>query len=100
MAKVIEIKDGILRTDAGEVYFSPFEERLVEVLLAGRPTDRLISLDQLITSLYQYPRDEPDGAEDSVKTLLSRIRMKLPQAGLSLSSSRGHGRGYRIEDNE
>ena len=95
MANVIEIKDGILRTEAGEVYFTPYEQSLVEALLAARP--RLLSLSQLIESVYQHPRDEPEWPEESVKMLLSRVRKKLLKVGLSLTSSRGHGRGYRIE---
>ena len=97
MKRPDEIKDGILCTEVGAVYFSPYEQHLVEALLAVRSTGRLLPLSYLVESLYQYPRDEPEWPEEVVKMLLSRIRKKLPKVGLLLTSSRGHGRGYRIE---
>lgn len=87
-----------MTTEIGSVYFTPYEEQLVDSLLAGRPSGRLMSLGQLIESLYVYPRNEPEWPEESVKMLLSRVRKKIPKVGLALTSSRGHGRGYRIED--
>ncbi len=93
MADIIEIRDGIMTTSVGSIYFTPYQEHLVADILAGK--GRLVGLGQLIEGLYQHPRDEPEWPDPTVKMHLSNARKKLKRVGLRLVNIAN--RGYRIE---
>lgn len=88
---IFDERRGTISWPGGSVRLTSSEYRVVDAILRLHA----VSIDHLIAAVYET-RDEPDGAENTIKVFIVKIRRRLAAVGFPGEVKTIWGRGYEI----